>query len=138
MTSGNRPQLGISSIGALFVLTIVCLMAAVTVRIYGVHLGGHAAAVASIRAYHAAASGLEWGLYRVENDGACPAVADSDFTFVEAGLNNIKVSIRCRLTLHNEGTTTIEVFYITAESEFGQFGDAGYVNRRLEVTMALD
>ncbi len=124
-------QQGITLIGAIFVLIIVSLLGQYLVNIAGVQQKTSLLALQSARAYHAANAGIEWGIDRVINSATCVAS-----TTLSPAISNFTVIVNCQLLgSYSENTVTKNVYFITANSAYGSYGDTDYVARSLEVSI---
>jgi MSHA biogenesis protein MshP len=86
-------------------------------------------ALQSARAYQAANAGIEWGVERVVNATSC-----ATSTTLSPNINNFTVQVSCSLLgNYSEGLNTVNVYQITAQSEYGSYGDPGYVSRTMQV-----
>jgi MSHA biogenesis protein MshP len=86
------------------------------------------------RAYYAAFSGLEWGIYSTSHALPCGSVASPSAlnTFSAYGLN---VTVSCTTNSYTEGTDTINLTTIVSLAQFGVFPSLDYVQRQMTVTM---
>ena len=62
----------------------------------------------------------------------------SSFARVEGGLRGYSIDVQCALSVHEENGVTTNVFRVTSLVEYGAFGDADYVARRLQADMAVE
>lgn len=93
-------------------------------------------AVQGARAYHAALSGVEWGIGRAVADNACPAA--TTFTVAVAGTSSFAVNVQCISTTHREPQTDpgpFRVFVITATASTGTFGTLEFFSRSAQATV---
>lgn len=123
-------QKGITLIGAIFVLVIVSLLGIYLVKITGAQRQTVLMNLQSARAYQAANAGIEWGIERIVNaSGSCSAS-----TTLSPKINNFTVKVNCdQLSSYSEGLNTVNVYRVTAKSEYGTYGDTGYVSRTIQV-----
>ena len=120
-----RDDRGMSLVTALFILVVLSAIGGYMVLVAGVQSRTTVMALQGARAYHSARSGLEWGIQRDLNSGAC--VSDS------FGLDGYTVSVTCTESAFTEGGQSYKVFHITSLAEWGSYGDADYVSRQLTV-----
>ena len=126
----QRRQCGFSIVSAIFLMVVLSSLAAWMVSIAGVQTQTSSYAVVEARVYHAARSGIEWARYNIVNAGSCGV---SPATI--AGFN---VTISCSgPDVHDEAGISVNVFSVTVLAEFGSFGTADYVSRRLQSTVSL-
>lgn len=125
----NR-QGGITLIGAIFVLIIVSLLGQYLVTISSVQHQTSLLALQSSRAYHAANAGIEWGIASVIATNSCPASPPTSF----AGLTGFVISTSCNnLGNFDKNGTITTVYRLNVTSQFGSYGQADYISRKLEV-----
>lgn len=103
---GQRTQGGFSLVTAIFLLVVLAGLGTAMMTIFTIHQSSSAMDVQGARAYQAARSGIEWGLYqrlRVAVPAlACPdiAVAAVPVSFAPPAptLSQFTVSVSCNLT----------------------------------------
>lgn len=117
-------QGGFALVGAIFLLVVLAALGTFMVTMGGVQTRTGLLALQGARAYHAARSGIEWGIYEDLNGGACSTgiFAVGDFT----------VTVSCAEDSYTEGGSSYKVYRIIALAEFGSYGSPDYVSRRLE------
>ncbi|NIR58079.1 MAG: hypothetical protein GWO02_00440 [Gammaproteobacteria bacterium] len=119
---------------AIFVLVVLAAIGAYALTVGSVQRETTALSMQGGRAYHAARSGLQWGLYRALADGDCGAFPGTIQYSGAPGLQGFRATVTCRASAHRERSTTFNVYVITAVGEHGGFGDRDYVRRELTVT----
>jgi len=125
-------QQGITLIGAIFVLIIVSLLGQYLVNIAGVQRQSSLLALQSARAYQSANAGIEWNIAKVISTHSCPASAPTSFT----GLTGFTVTTTCKnLGSFDENGNISTVYQLNATAQFGSYGSADYVSRKLEVVI---
>jgi MSHA biogenesis protein MshP len=90
-----------------------------------------------VRAYHAARSGLEWGMYHVLRPGfgGCAGIQNKSVVFA-GNLSGFRATLTCQSSVHNEGGVNVNMYAITAtacnanDCTVGSTA-VGYVNRQL-------
>lgn len=123
---------GFALISAVFILVILSLVGTYIINLAAVQTMTATYSLQGTRAYYAAKSGLEWGVYQVVNNAnSCPAATTLNFT--QGGLNNFNVQVSCNLSNYIEGSTNYNVFRITAFSQQGSYGSTDYTSRKLDV-----
>jgi MSHA biogenesis protein MshP len=130
-----RLQSGFSLVSALFLLIVLSSLGAFMVSISGTQHTTVLHALQGAKAYHAARSGLEWGIDRALNGGG--ACNSGGPMALGGGLAGLTVTVTCAVTNHTERGSPVNVFSITA---FGQttgvtLGQPGYAARRLTITV---
>jgi MSHA biogenesis protein MshP len=86
------------------------------------------------RAYQAARSGVEWGMYQVLQNRQC--ADQSDLVLPAATLANFTVHMSCLSQSYEEGDQHLTVYQITATAQSGIAGSSGYVERQLSSTLS--
>ncbi len=129
--AGRRDGFGLVS--ALFVLVVLAAAGAILLNVAGVQRRTGVAALQGARAWHAARSGLEWGIWQALDAGACPP--PTTLALAEGGLLGFGVQVSCTSTTHTEDGATARVYRLVAVASYGSFGDADFVRRRLQVTL---
>lgn len=104
----SRRQSGFAIISAIFILVVLAAMAAFIVHVSTHQSAGHVADVQGIRAYQAARTGIEWGLY---NHLRPPQTCAAASSFALGGnLAGFTVTVRCtpsdEVTNNNEAGTS--------------------------------
>ncbi len=131
----SRRSPGFTLVGAIFILVVLSVAAVFMINLSGVQRATTNAAFLSARAYQAAYAGVEWAIYEAHNTPAvCPAAT---FGLTEGGLIGFDVTVTCTMAQHLENVTTTNVFRVTSQAEYGTFGDADYVSRRVEAGLMI-
>ncbi|MBI3545384.1 MAG: pilus assembly protein MshP [Gammaproteobacteria bacterium] len=132
-------QRGFALVMAIFIAVVLAMLGVMMVTIGGTQRATVTAAAQGTRAYYAARAGIEWGIYRTvspfgpqENCGALAPAAS--FTLTTPGLNGFLVNVQCTETPHRERGSTYRVVVLTSTATVGNFGDADYVSRTLNIT----
>lgn len=132
----SREQTGVALMGAIFLIVVLAGLGAYMATLSGTQHFTNAYAVQGSRAYHAARSGIEWGIYRAVTDGDCSSFP-STFSYSSGGLDGFEVTVTCSLTTHTERSVTYNIYSLEADSkrQGSGFGDVGYVNRVVRVVV---
>ncbi len=160
-TTAQRMQ-GFAIVTAIFILVVLAALGAFIVSISTNQQIGTALDIQGVRAYQAAKSGIEWGIYQIEatpaynfsygtpavavgnanpNTRACPA---SPASFVPAAptLAGFTVTVTCTATIDaNSGPTVFRVVSTACNQPAGGAcpnnapTSPDYVERRIEVTL---
>jgi len=134
--SSALQQQGFSLIAAIFVVVILGAIGGFIVAVSTAQKATTATTLKATRAYQAARSGIEWGIYRAVIDGVCVAGPTSVDVSGASGLGAFNaVQIACGVTVHQEGATPISVYVITSTASSGVFGETYYVSRQIRVTV---
>lgn len=124
---------GFSIVSAVFILVILALVGGFSLNLSTRMAASTSMSTDSIRAYYAAKSGLEWGIYQVVTTPAsCPATTTLNFT--QQGLKNFSTQVSCTATSITESGTTFNLFQLTSVASRGVSTDYDYVTRTLNVT----
>ena len=122
-------QRGVALVVAIFLLVVLAALGVYMVTMSGVQSRTPVLGLQGARAYQAARSGAEWGIYGAEN-GSCNA--NTPFT-----VGNFKVTVNCTQEpssgKYHEGNLAYHVFKISALAEYGTYGSMDYVSRQVEV-----
>ncbi len=118
-----RDNRGMSLVTALFVLVVLSAIGGYMILVAGVQSQTTVMALQGVRAYHAARSGLEWGIYHNLASGSCTTGTFSVDGFV--------VTVGCDATNFAEGGQNFNVYRVTSLAQWGSFGSADYVSRQL-------
>lgn len=132
-TPSEKTQYGFSLVSALFLLVVLGALGAYMVSISGTQQFTSLYALQSARAYHAAHSGVEWGIASAVAAGACPAAT----TLSGGDLNGFQVDVTCTSTSHQEASASYSVYEVTAVAQTISpgFGQAGYAARTISATV---
>ncbi|MGC1511226.1 hypothetical protein FT643_17155 [Ketobacter sp. MCCC 1A13808] len=118
---------------AIFIVVIIALMVAAMVRLGAGQTVGVNQGLLSTRAYWAAQSGLEWGLYQVSANGSC-----SGSSTLDVGM--FQVVVTCASQSYQEaGATSVQSYQISAAASTKGLGvdDPDYVFRSSQVEMLI-
>lgn len=118
-----RNDRGMSLVTALFILVVLSAIGSYMILVAGVQSQTTVMALQGARAYHAARSGLEWGVYQDLTSGSCTS---GDFN-----VGDFTVTVNCVETSFVEGGQTFNVYRVTSLAEFGSYGSQGYISRQL-------
>lgn len=131
-----RRQAGFSLIAAIFLLVVLAGLGAVIVTVSSVQHTTTSSAVQGSRAYQAARTGIEWGIFRVlDPPVGCFAPGPPLTLNSPPGLDGFQVSVTCAATNHQEAGAAFQVFRIISTSTAGVFGNPNFASRRIEVTV---
>ena len=123
--SDNR-QRGFTLVVALFVLLGLAVLGSYLLSMMTVQSRNSLLALKGSRGYHAAQSGIEWGIGRAAA-GQC--AASTGFAVPGTGFT---VTVSCQEQGFTEGTNSYSVYRLAALAESGIYGSDDYVSRRLE------
>ena len=137
----NKIQKGFSLVTAIFLLVVLGGLGAMMMTFFTAQQQSSALDVLGARAYHAARAGIEWGAYQVlQNSGGAFATgcggAPTDLSGAFLGtLSTFTVSVACTFSTYTDGST-VTVYRLTAKASRGSAGQADYVERQIEATLA--
>lgn len=107
---------GFALINAIFLLVVLALLGVVMVTLSGVQSRTPVFALQGARAYHAARSGIEWGIARIP---ACAGSADnSGFT----------VTVTC--------TPASGIYLISSTATQGSYGSQDFISRTVQAKVS--
>jgi MSHA biogenesis protein MshP len=153
-TQCQKTARGFAVISALFILVVLAALGAFIMSISSNQQIGSALDVQGVRAYAAARSGVEWGLFQVNstpaynfgytstdpNTRACP-VSPTSFIAAATTLTSFTITVTCVATSGtNNGPTIYQVLSVACNQPSGGIcpnttsPGSNYVERRLDVT----
>ena len=124
-------QRGFALVAAIFLIVVLSSLGVYMVRISGIQHQTVNVALLGARAFHAARTGIEWGVYQAL-DGNCTT---ETLNLTEGGLNGFVVDVTCGSTSHTETGDTYNIFVIDVEARAGVYGTPDYVSRRIQATL---
>ncbi len=124
---------GFALVPALFLLTVLGVLAVVGVRI---GIGQQQAVTMSLleaRALAAARAGVEWGAYKALQGGSC--ASSTSLPLTEAALSGYTVVVTCTSTTFTaNGSSSNHAWTLVATATLGTYGQPGYVRRVMSGT----
>lgn len=114
---------------AIFIIVILALLGTSMVRLIATGSQSISQEITSLKAYLAAQSGLQWGMYQAVHAGGASGTHTVDFG--NAGL----VNTRSAVTLQSAVIAGRTVYLIESDGEYGNPGDREYSLRQLELRM---
>ncbi len=124
-------QRGFALVAAIFLIVVLSSLGLYMVRISGIQHQTVNIALLGARAFHAARTGIEWGVYQAL-DGNCTT---QTLNLTEGGLNGFVVDVTCGSSSHTETGDTYNIFVIDVEARAGTYGSPDYVSRRIQATL---
>ena len=145
--SRRAAQDGFALPSAIFLLVILAGLAAFMVTFSSTQSITSAQDVQGARAYHAARSGTEWGLYKVLDPTNATVVAPGAATWPNMPacpdatvlpIEGFNVTVSCSSSDYTEAGTTrsIRVFHLRSTASVGVVGTLGFVERRVEIAVS--
>ena len=121
-------QRGFTLVTAIFLLVVLAAMGAFMVSISGTQHFTSLYALQGAKAYHAAKSGIEWGLANAIA-GTCTT---GQTLSLQGSLDDFTVVVDCVTSLHNEAGIDYDVFQITSSaSTSAALGTPGFAGRQI-------
>ena len=108
--SACRRQRGFAIVSAIFLVVVLAALGAFMVTFSGVQHVTQAQDIQGSRAYWAARSGIEWGVYQAVKAAPASCVAGKNL----AGLDGMTVTVSCANDSWTEDTTAVTFSTITA------------------------
>lgn len=130
----RRREGGFGLVASLFILVVLAVAAMALVDLGGVQRRTALLSLQTVRARHAARTGLQWGVRTALDTAACPAPTVLN---PGSGLSGFAIRVTCTSSQHVEGATTSTVFQIEAEATYGSFGELDHVRRRMRTAAQL-
>ncbi len=116
-------QGGFALVSAIFILVVLGAMGAFMLTMSGVQSRTAIFAIRGAQAYHAARSGVEWGIYTVVNSGC----SNTSLT-----VEGFTVAVTCTdLGSFNEGSDSFNIYRLTSTAQSGSYGSIDYVQRTM-------
>ncbi|MFP5393223.1 MAG: MSHA biogenesis protein MshP [Gammaproteobacteria bacterium] len=116
MSAHHHRQGGFAYVAAVVLLVVMAGMAATVITLNNTQRANGSHDLLGIRAALVARAGVEWGLYQVRtfNTPYCSQASDTLTTLTDFSDTGFVVSVRCRRTAFNEGSTVagVQVKYL--------------------------
>lgn len=129
-----QAQSGFILVAAIFLMMVVALLLVFLLRTGSDNQWSSSIRIQEARAFQAATSGLEWGVYQL-NSGACPA-SPTILNLNEADLSGFSVSISCNQNDYTENGSVVSIFELDALATFGVYGSTpDFISRHLRLTV---
>ncbi|MCJ7602049.1 MAG: hypothetical protein MUO63_11195 [Desulfobulbaceae bacterium] len=117
-------QSGFALVSAIFILVVLGAMGAFMLTMSGVQSRTAIFAIRGAQAYHAARSGIEWGIYSV--------CSNTSLT-----VEGFTVTVTCTdLGSFTEGIDTFNIYRLTSTAQSGSYGSIDYVQRTMVADVA--
>lgn len=125
-----KKQTGVSVVTAIFLVVILALMGTGMVSILTTSQQSISQEITSAKAYMAARSCLQWGIYQAAYPATVPLESNNTFNDNTSGLFNTRCETTKINTINADGLT----FYnITATGKFGSTQDPEYSERTMQL-----
>jgi len=141
-TGGTSAQQGFSIVSAIFLLVVMASLGAFMLTFSTVQHTTSAQDVEGARAYQAARTGIEWGLYQVLQVPPPPAAAPAcpgtaTLPVLGGALGSFSVEVACIQSDHLEAGAPVRVYQFTSTAKNGAAaGSPQYVERQLQATVS--
>lgn len=134
-------QSGFSLITAIFLLVVLAVLMVNMLKLSGFQQSTVVMGVQGSRAFQAARSGVEYGIYQALNLGNCNASQTLNFSAADNGLEGFSVLLQCSPSSHFENVSPVNVYEFTATASRGAYAvgavaNPDYVSRRIRVTVS--
>lgn len=141
-TSFLFSQRGVSVISAIFIMLLLGVISALMVNLMSTAHRTSALDLEGSRAYQAAQTGVEWGLYQVLdplNATALPIMPSCPTASAPPEIDGFTITVTCQRfpdtpTVFREGDRSITVYRLESTARKGVLGTPGFVERQMVVT----
>ncbi|MBU1255195.1 MAG: hypothetical protein ACKVLM_01700 [Pseudomonadales bacterium] len=124
-----RRERGFGLVAAMFLIVVIAGVIVTMARLSVSSSATGVMALQQARAYQGARAGLEWGIYRAVNGGACNGTLSLDGFSVD-----ITCSASASISVPEENRN-VQFYEITATAQSGAAGTTDYAYRRLTATV---
>jgi MSHA biogenesis protein MshP len=138
----RREESGFSLVSAIFILVVLAVLGAALLTVSSLQHTSSGIDLQGVRAYQAARSGVEWGLYRLLDPDGAPAAglpscwAGTASVTPGATLGAFAVIATCTRTTATELGKDIGVYTIVSTATFGTAQRPNYVSRTVTATVS--
>jgi MSHA biogenesis protein MshP len=129
-----KQQNGFGIVAAIFILVVLATLAVYIVNISGSVHSATSMTQLSTRAYYAARSGVEYGVYNATHPSGAGCSASSNFTLTNGGIP-FQVAVSCSATAVVEGANSYSIYDIQSTSKYGASTDFDYVTRTVSISV---
>ncbi len=127
-------QQGVALVFAIFIVIVVALVVALVSQWVILASSTSSQQTLQLRAFSAAQSGLDWGIYRLEHGQGCNA----SLTLQDGSLSGFQVDVSCQSYGPIDEAGTAHTWYtLSAQAHRGQLGQGDNVSRTLEADLWL-
>lgn len=140
--SPQSAERGFSLVSAIFLLVVIAALGTFAVTLSTTQQQGAALDLLGARAYQAARAGIEWGAFQALQGGGaawCIGAPNTLLPALPGTLSGFTVNVACSATTHSDtGATagTVTIFNLTSSATQGVAGQADYVERQINATIA--
>lgn len=139
ITSLKHPEKtrGFAIVSAIFLLVVIAALGTFIVTISSTAQRTSELDIRGDRAYQAARTGVEWGLYQASlGSGFCSTPTTNTLAQLPGNLAEFQVSVSCTSSTVVEGTTPQTIYGIVATASSGVVGSRNYVERQVRAARA--
>jgi MSHA biogenesis protein MshP len=109
--AGFGSQHGFALATAIFILVVLAALAVYLVAVSNLQHGSAALDIQGAKAYQAARSGIEWGVYRALRDNSCVATTS---IVLPGNLSGFTATVQCSQSAYSEAGSAVNIFLITS------------------------
>ena len=132
-----KSQPGFMMVTTMFLLVILSLMASYIVALAALTSSSESMSLSRVRSYFAAASGLEWATYKVQQSPyTCPG-ASTTFSLTQGGLSGLTALVTCSKSTFTQGSSTYYVFSLAATGSYSSQGALDYAQSTLSQSVLV-
>jgi len=132
-------QAGFTLMSAVFILVVLTLIGTFIVSIASMARTSDTLGMQGTRAYYAAKSGLEWGIFKVAPSNGSPPyncpTSPTTLTFSQGAMTGFTTTVTCTQNQFSEAGVNYNMFQIISFAEYGTVNSLDYVSRKLYVTV---
>lgn len=137
----NSSQKGFSLVTAIFLLVVVAVLMGNMINLSGVQHSTVVMSVQGARAFQAARSALEYGVFLALNNDTCNSNEPLSFPSGIPALSAFDITLDCVPGTHLEDTREVKVYELTATASSGVYSigaiaNPDFVSRRIQVTVS--
>jgi MSHA biogenesis protein MshP len=138
----RKNETGFSLVSAIFILVVLAVLGAALLTVSTLQHASAGIDVQGVRGYQAAASGVEWGLYRLLDPDGAPAAAlpacwaGTASVTPGGSLAAFAVATTCTRTTTTELGRDIGVYTIVSTATFGAAQQPNHVSRTVSATLS--
>lgn len=137
----RKAQSGFSIVAAIFILVVLAALAAALLTVASLQHSGAGLDVQGVRAYQAARTGVEWGLFAIldaDISAGLPDCTAATGSVTPGGsLGAFNVAVGCNAAPQTtELARSVRVYSLTAVASFGTPNQPNYVSREVTATVS--
>lgn len=126
---------GFALVSAVFLVVVLSLLGTLIVSLSTTQQIGAVRDLFGSQAYFAARTGIDWGVHRVLQGGAC--AASTTLPALGGSASGFTVTVACSgSTPQDEGGVNVTVYQITSTASRGTLGAHDYAERQLQAVVS--